>query len=277
MGYLISLMVLGCHVQVLCADAEIHALLAANYGAMQGGGGDVVLRYWVSRAAQPAAFCITRAGHPSLVASDARDLLFLLEQDLIIALQWLRCDLYFLHAAALAEAGYALLLVAASGQGKSTLTWALLHHGFRYLSDELGPVDLTTRAVYSYPHALCLKNEPPGPYPLPPQTLSTSRAFYVPTDALPSTVYSEPTCLAAILFLRYRPGRSEPVLRLLSPAQASARLLSQALNPLAHPSAGLDGAIAIAMSTTCFELQTADLPTTCALVTTTWQGLIHAP
>jgi ABC-type cobalamin/Fe3+-siderophores transport system ATPase subunit len=71
-----------------------------------------------------------------------------------------------------------VMLVGESGSGKSTTTWALLHHGCRYFSDELGPVDLQTGTVYPYPHALCLKDVPLKPYPLPRNTLYTARAVY---------------------------------------------------------------------------------------------------
>lgn len=59
--------------------------------------------------------------------------------------------------------------------------------------------------------------------------------------------------------------------------EASTRLFSQALDPLAHRNIGLDGAMTLAMSSACFLLHTADLPETCALLTAVWQDLRHAP
>jgi hypothetical protein len=50
---------------------------------------------------------------------DDGELLYIVEKDLTIELQKLRRDLYFLHAAALAIAQNAFLLVAPSGGGKS--------------------------------------------------------------------------------------------------------------------------------------------------------------
>jgi hypothetical protein len=165
------------------------------------------------------------------------------------------------------------MLVAASGSGKSTMTWALVHHGFRYLSDELGPIDLKTWKVCPYPHALCLKAATPASYPLPTKTLYTSRALYIPTEAIPSGVSRSSIPLAAIFLLRYCPGAFGPAVPPISRTEVGMRLFAHALNPLAHPGDGLDGAIAIATRSACFALATADLPDTCALVIATLQGL----
>jgi hypothetical protein len=188
-------------------------------------------------------------------------------------LQRLRRDLYFIHAAALEFAGKAYMLVAPSGSGKSTTTWALLHHGFQYLSDELGPIDLKTLEVYPYPHALCLKNAPPTSYPLPARVLRTSRTLHISPRNLPCGVSTSPFPLAAIFFLQYDPEACAPAVQPLNKAEAGVRLFANALNPLAHPGDGLDGAIKIATESACFKLTTADLSSTCQLVLTTIAGL----
>jgi hypothetical protein len=166
------------------------------------------------------------------------------------------------------------MLVGESGSGKSTTTWALLHHGCVYLSDELAPVDLQTSEVYPYPHALCLKDVPPGPYPLPKNTLYTSRTLHIPTAALPGQVGEGPVPLAAIFFLQYRPEAAAPVVEPLSKAEAAARLLANALNPLAHAGDGLDGAIKVSTSVASVKLFSADLMATCALVRATLKRLL---
>ncbi len=211
------------------------------------------------------------------MASDDSEFLFLFEKDMTIELQKLRRDLYFVHSAVLEFAGTAFMLVAASGSGKSTITWELLHHGFRYLSDELGPVDLKTLKVCPYPRALCLKDKPPGLYPLPEKTLYTSRTLHVPIEGLPSGVGRGPIPLGAIFFSRYCPEASGPAVQAISRAEAGARLLVHALNPLAHLGDGLDGAIEITRRIPPFKLFTADLPATCALVKTTVKGLSAEP
>lgn len=274
MGERLSLTVLGCHVAVWCQDAAARALLVANYGQLQGQMEAPDLRYTVGRPPGSGAFFIAREGHPSLIPSDEGEFLFLFEKDLTIELQKLRPELYFVHSAVLTFGGQALMLVGTSGSGKSTTTWALLQHGFGYLSDELGPLDPENMRVHPYPHALCLKNEPPREYPLPAVMLFTSRALYIPVEYLAAEVPQCSVPLAAIFCVRHRPGAAAPEVRPMSRAEAGARLFASALNPLAHPGDGLDRAIEIAMRTPGFELITGNLPETCALVQATMKGLL---
>jgi hypothetical protein len=270
---ILSFLVLGCRVNVQCRDVASRALLVANYSHLQGSLGPGALHYTVDRPEGSGPFVISRAGQPPLIAADSGAFLFRFEKDLTVELQKLRRDLYFVHAAVLQCGRQAFMLVGASGSGKSTTTWALLHHGCGYWSDELGPVDLQTLAIYPYPHALCLKGVPPAAYPPPKRTLYTSRTLHIPTAALPSVVGRAPAPVVAIFFVHYRPGALTPMVQPLSKATAVARLLANTLNPLAHPAHGLDGAITLGTSVASFDLTTADLTATCALVNATVQGL----
>ena len=142
------------HVHVQCPDPEVMDLVNVNYGQMRT---DIVgadLRYRISRESTSSFFRLTRKTNAPLFAANDSELLFLLEKDLTVEMQKLRSDLYFLHAAVLGFRGKACLLVAPSGGGKSLTTWALLHHGFHYSSDELGPVDLNTLTVFPYPRLI---------------------------------------------------------------------------------------------------------------------------
>jgi hypothetical protein len=275
MSDILSLTVFGCHVRVQCQDPHARALLGLNYGALVGKSAVPDVDYTVSRERYKGAhaLCLSRGGQEALMASNDGEFLFLFEKDMTIELQKLRRDLYFIHGAVLESAGKASLLVGASGSGKSTTTWALLHHGFGYFSDELAPIDLKTLDVHPYPHALCLKDKPPHPYVLPEKSLSTSRSLHIPVDDLPSEVGTRPAPLMAIFFSSYRPEVSAPAVRPLSSAEAATRLFASTLNALAHAGDGLDAAIVIAQRTACFELFTAHLPATCALVKTALAGL----
>jgi hypothetical protein len=243
-----------------------YALVTAAYGEMQDDAGTIDLDYTVGTNGADAAFSIARAGQKALTAPDNGTFLALLDKDLAIELQKLRRDLYFVHAAVLTR-GEAVMLVAKPGGGKSTLTWALLHHGFGFLSDELAPVDLDTLEVHPYPRTLALKREPPESYPLPRRTVLTSRSLHLRN--VPSRIVKAPALLGAVVFLNYDPDASEPTIRRLTSAEAGARLYANALNPLAHAADGLDGAVRITAAHPCYELVSTDLPATCALLTRT--------
>jgi hypothetical protein len=194
------------------------------------------------------------------------DLLYSLEKDITVRLQQQRADLLFVHAAAVEWRGRAALLAADSGSGKSTTTWALLHHGFGYLSDELGPVDLGSNLVFPYPHALCLKRPPPPPYELPGATLDLGRTLHVPTSALPAVTITRPLPLGTVFLLKHDSSLDRPTLRPISAAEAGARLYITALNALAHADRGLDAVLGLAAQVRCYALITARLPATCKLL-----------
>lgn len=267
---LLFLSIFNRRIEINCADDFVHSLLLTGYGHMASAVVDEAdLRYKVGRRSQAGGFFIDR-DHDRFEAETVYDFLYFFEKDLTIALQGKRSDLYFIHAAAIECNGVAAILVASSGTGKSTTAFGLLHEGFRYLSDELAPVDLPTLAVQAYPHALCLKSPPPPPYRLPTATLRTEATLHLPVSALPSTTCDSPVRLGAIFFL-VREGRDTSVER-IEASEASVRLYANALNNLAHAGEGLDAAIHLATSVPCFRLQLGALTQVGALIRSAMSG-----
>jgi len=263
---ILDLRILGIGVRVRFADPYSYVLLSKGYSAfIAEADASADLEYVVLQQKAPG-FDLLFKGQPAEHAVDEYELLYLFEKHMTMEVQKLRQDLLFLHAAALEQNGRAALLVAPSGGGKSTTAWALINNGFRYLSDELAPIALATLQVHPYPHALCLKWEPPAPFCLPAETLRTSYTLHVPVESLRGGVCREETPLAAIFFLRYDAENGTPQAKPISRAEAAARIYSNALNLLAHPRYGLDAALEVAEHSRCFEIVTGDLRKTCGLI-----------
>jgi hypothetical protein len=220
----------------------------------------------LEQAAPSARYEVRFAGRPVFAAETLGDLLHHLDNQLTIALERALPELYFLHAAALADASGATLLVGDSGAGKSTTAHALAAAGWDYLSDELAPIELATRTVLPYPRAICLKRAPPAPLVLPAGCLRTEWTLHVPPRALGCRVVTERVPLRRIVFVHYDPARSTPSLRAVSPGEAALRLYQAALNQLVHPFWGVDDTIGLVQSAGCFELLAAGIEETVALL-----------
>jgi hypothetical protein len=255
-------------------DDESAAFVRAGFGSMlvdASASTPVARRYRIGSAPSGSGFRVVTNDDEPVLLEDAGGLLFHLDKDLTIALQLQRADLFFLHAAVVALDDRAVVLAAPSGTGKSTLALALLEDGFDYLSDELAPIDVQRLSVHPFPHALCLKSPPPEPYRLPTGALRTDERYYVPADILHGRARTQSLPVAAFIFLR--PGsRTTTAYRPITRGTAIAHLMSNALNSLAHPAAGLDVAAMLSQAAPCFELDSADLGAACQAVREILQG-----
>ena len=253
-------------VSIRCCDAEARSLLQANFGAMQVS----------AREGEVISYNIRKDGGRYIVFRDDRalassaanlgELVYRLESDLVVQLQYARPDHVFLHAAVLSDGQSSCILTGPSGAGKSTTCWGLLHHGYHYVSDELAPILKTDQSVAGYSHALCLKKAPPGDYPLPAGRLRTERGFHVPPECMPLGPLQAVPPLRDLVFIRFDARSSEPAIKPVTTAEATARLYPNILNALAHPAGGLSAATDIVSQLNCFQLQAAGLGATCELL-----------
>jgi hypothetical protein len=65
---------------------------------------------------------------------------------------------FYVHAGVVGTAQGCVILPAAAGSGKSSVTAALVHRGFRYYSDEVALIDPNTFHVPPVPLAICVKS-----------------------------------------------------------------------------------------------------------------------
>jgi len=263
----ITLKILDTLISVHCVDSLSYNIILKGFSALITQSSDKPsLIYKIGRSDDESDFELTLEGSTTTYYETDYELLYFFEKNITIELQKIRNDLFVIHSAALEYRGRACLLVASSGSGKSTTTWALLHNGFNYLSDELASIDVETMKVYPYPHALCLKTEPPEPFTLPKETLYTDHTLHVPASTIPSDVIYTGVPLVAIFFLKYDPNAEVPRVSSVTSAEAGARVYSNTLNLLAHSRYGLDAAVNIGSKCTCFDLITSDLQKTCDLI-----------
>lgn len=243
----------------------------ASYGHLEVSEGTPDLSYSIE--ATPASALRIRRQTVVIPVERPEDLLMHFDDDLVVQLQLLRPDLYFQHAAVVCLDEHSYLFPAPRGHGKSTLAWALLQHGLRYSSDELGAIHPTDLTVAPFSRAICLKSNPPPPYDAPDEAIEGQLPLHVPVSRLALSPVEKPRALAAVFFPRFDPDSGQPRLREVGTATAAARVYSNALNPMAHPGSGLDVAVNIATRVPCYELVSSQLPATCELILDTMSSI----
>ena len=145
-------------------------------------------------------------------------------------------DYFFnIHAGVVGTGTSCILLPAAAGSGKSSLTTALVHRGFRYFSDEVALIQPASFHVTPMPLAMGLKSTGwdfmaryyPNIFSLPTHVRSDGKVLrYIPPPG--DAVRQTPAPVSHIVFPRYDPDvptRLQPVGR---PA-ALGRLMDECL------------------------------------------------
>ncbi|MEM7141885.1 MAG: PqqD family peptide modification chaperone [Actinomycetota bacterium] len=167
------------------------------------------------------------------------------------------------HAGAVEANGRAVVLPAASNHGKSTLTTALVRHGFGYLSDEAAAIG-SDGSVRPYPKAVALD---PGSFPLFPDLAPSAdvtglgrtvacREWHVDPSRLGSV--AAPTPVAAIVCPHWRAGASTRIAP-IDPAEALHLLLGEAFDFSAGGQTVFDRLVRLVDEVPAFRLGYSDL------------------
>lgn len=195
----------------------------------------------------------THVACDAVAAVSDRDILSLFAEPIMRTIL-VRRGLLSFHAAALAKAGRAILIMAEKGTGKSTLSWALQTRGWSLLADDLARVDqvggrwcvyrghrqtkLTSAAVRAFgdlPRDLPPRFDDAG---APAHAAQFDKRVIDAADAIPASDDAIP--LAALCFLKPRESGSDAVRHAaLSMPQAACHLIQHCTpDPLDGRAAG---------------------------------------
>lgn len=79
--------------------------------------------------------------------------------EIILSPYYLQSETYiFLHGAVLERDKKAILIIAPTQQGKSSISAMLAINGYHYLSDDIIPVNIKNLTVVTFPKVLCIRN-----------------------------------------------------------------------------------------------------------------------
>ena len=168
-----------------------------------------------------------------------------------------------LHAAVIERDGHCAIMPGDPGSGKSTLCAALIHAGWRLLSDELALIDLHSGQVHGIARPVSLKNESIDVI----QRWADDAVFSARyTDTVKGTIAllrppaqavaraDEPAIPAWVITPEYAPGAA-PSLQSSSRAMTFMELAHNGFNYSIHGRAGFDALTALVDRCTCLHFR----------------------
>lgn len=142
---------------------------------------------------------------------------------------------FYVHAGVVGAGQGCIILPAAAGSGKSSMTAALVHRGFRYYSDEVALIDPKTFHVPPVPLAICVKSTGwevmaryyPDLLASPPHRRGDGKLVRYVAPPVGSALWP-PAPVRHIVFPRYdREARTE--LKPIARSEALGRLMAECL------------------------------------------------
>lgn len=168
------------------------------------------------------------------------------------------------HASTVCNDKEAIMLIGASGNGKSTLSAVLMAHGFDLLADDFTPLLAETKALYRVPSAISIKEgafsmlEQLYPdfeqYPRYKSTSKTVPIKYIPPNKSFSSAVSHLPC-TKIVFVTYDPTATSHLKAVPTEKILETLIPESWLSPLA-PNAALF--LEWLQELTCYELSYSD-------------------
>jgi hypothetical protein len=177
-----------------------------------------------------------------------------------------------LHAAAVARGEHGVILPAAAGAGKTTLTAGLVRAGLDYVTDEIVAIGRSTGLVQPYPKALSIKR---GSWDVlhalrPPATAAGAAWFgdqwhvdvrRVRTDAIAGVC--RPSFVVAPCYEPNQPTTLTPMRR----AEALVHLMNLAFTDNLRDRDGFELVAEATSDAECYRMTVGDLDTACRMIT----------
>jgi hypothetical protein len=163
-------------------------------------------------------------------------------------------DLIWLHAAAAAKDGSAILLAGPAGAGKSTLLVQLINRGWHLLADDVVAVRPRQLRALPLPFSPEVRVAPRGPEQEWPAFLAQPK---VVATIAPERVASKPASVSTIVFPEYVSGVTRPPITPLTVVSATRALAAQALSPRRRNTT-IGDLFRLAGQVHCYQLRYAD-------------------
>lgn len=173
-----------------------------------------------------------------------------MEKALILELQLASPNLMFVHAGVVERDGNAVMIVGRPGAGKTTFTHTLINRGWRFVSDELAPIDPVSGKIWPYPRAFWFKQ--------PPRATAGEKSFALGGDfyrllprASSRVDADQPLSCNAVVLLERDDNKA---CHLLTPAASATRMMPHLLNNEAHSNWGLGEVARFCSKRPCFVM-----------------------
>lgn len=188
-----------------------------------------------------------------------------------------RDQYYLLHSAVLVKKRKAVVFPGVSKSGKSTISIALLKDGFKYLSDEIAAINLSTLRATGFPRAIVMREKTLSLFPNLGPEINHLRYELLNSGKVREIHYGIPSGknlatmnksfpISAIVFPHYKWKGDACLCEIKPPSESLFDLMQCSLNQRRLKEKGFKTAARLVRQAKCYSLQTKDLAKACEII-----------